>query len=722
MPDLIWLFPVLKLHAMDESTLSQLRSELGRKIKGDLLWDDMSRALFSTDASIYQQTPIGVVLVKDATDILQAVRTGVKYGTQILPRGGGTSLAGQTVTRGLVIDDSKYMTSVLETNREERWARIQPGIILDNLNHALQSEGLFFAPDVATSSRATVGGMMGNNSAGTRSVRYGHTVEHVLEMEIVLSSGEQLHLEELNKEELEAKCRQSDREGEIYRTVRDIVSRNREEIVRRFPDLPRRVAGYNLNKLLDEEHFNLASLVVGSEGTLAFVTEARVNLEVVPSHRMICVLHYDSLITSIDAVKHILRYRPTAVEIIDRYGLELALANPEAARLVKQFVQGDPDAVLMVEFSGHTQEEIRDSFRQLQNDPQLSRMHYHIFEAWEDHQQAWVWGVRKNALGLLLGMKGDGKPLPFIEDSCVPVEHLSSYIREVLDLCKELGRPAAMYAHASVGVIHVRPILNLKQEEDVRILKEISERTFKLVQKYGGAFSGEHGDGLVRSYSNPEFYGEQLMQAFREVKKVFDPRGLMNPGKILESHDIVTDLRIHPDYVPSVPPTHFHFRKDRGFDRAVEMCTGVGHCRKTLGGTMCPSYIATRDEEHSTRGRANALRMAMSGQLGTDSLTSKRLYDVLDLCLECKACKTECPSNVDMARLKAEFLSGYYEKHGVPFGKRLVAGTRKAAEMGSRFPRLANLMTNDYVSGLLHEKKNFDQGGNLVLQRKTSSS
>jgi FAD/FMN-containing dehydrogenase/Fe-S oxidoreductase len=705
---------------MNQAIARELRRALAQEIKGDLLWDEMSRAIFSTDASLYQQKPIGIVQVRDPADILQSVRTAVKFGVQVLPRGGGTSLAGQTVTRGLVIDDSKYLTRILEIDPEGCWARIQPGIILDNLNHELISIGRFFAPDVATSSRATVGGMIGNNSAGTRSVRYGHTVDHILEMNIVLSSGEEMHLSELNSDQLEGKCQQSDREGEIYRTVRRLVRQNRDEIVKRYPDLPRRVAGYNLNKLLDEDHFNLASLVVGSEGTLAFVTEAKVNLEEVPLCRMICVLHFDNLKTSIDAVHHILRFNPTAVEIIDRYGLELATANSEASRLVEQFIQGNPEAVLMVEFSGQTNDEIRDSFKYLKSDPQISQMCYHIHEAWEGYEQAVVWAVRKNALGLLLGMKGDGKPLPFIEDSCVPVEHLSSYISDVLKLCEELGRPAAMYAHASVGLIHVRPILNLKKQEDVQILKEISERTFELVQKYGGVFSGEHGDGLVRSYSNPEFYGEKLMNVFREVKRVFDPKGLMNPGKILESHDIGTDLRIHPDYTTKVPSTHFHFRKDRGFERAVELCTGVGHCRKTLGGTMCPSYIATRDEEHSTRGRANALRMAMSGQLGPESLTSKRLYEVLDLCLECKACKTECPSNVDMARLKAEFLSGYYAKHGVPFGKRLVASTRKAAELGSRFPGLANLMMNNPVSrwflsaiGGIHRKRSLPS---LALQ------
>ena len=683
--------------------LERLRDELQSKVQGDLLWDQMSRMLFSTDASLYQQTPLGVVLPETRVDLLQAVRTAAKYRVPILPRGGGTSLAGQAVTRGLVIDDSKHMNRLLEVNPQERWARVELGIVLDNLNHALGPHGLFFAPDVATASRATLGGMLGNNSAGVRSVRYGRTVEHVLELEVVLATGEELHLTELNARELDSKCGRQDREGEIYRSVRDLLRRHRGLIQEKYPNVPRRSGGYTLDSLLDEDHFNLAKLVVGSEGTLAFMTEARVSLEVVPAVRMVAVLHFQRLAQAIDAVKFILRVQPTAVEIIDGYGLQLAKSNPEASRLVGHFVSGDPEAVLMVEFSGASQDEIEGLFAHMKADREIASLSYHLHEAWTPEAQAIVWGVRKNALGLMLGMKGDAKPLPFIEDACVPIQHLSAYIQEVLDICKELERPVAMYAHASVGVIHVRPILNLKQAEDVEIMKEISDRTFELVVKYGGFWSGEHGDGLVRSFKNREFFGNELYEAFRQIKHAFDPLGVMNPGKIVESHDIGEDLRIHPDYKTTIPETHFRFRADMGFDRAVEMCTGVGHCRKTLVGTMCPSYMATRDEEHSTRGRANALRLAMSGQLGEGALTGRRLYEVMDLCLECKACKSECPSNVDMARIKAEFLSHYYKEQGWPLGKRLIARTRQMAELASRMPRLSNLAAGNPVTRLALE-------------------
>ena len=688
---------------MADIPVERLKQELEGKIQGDLLWDQMSRMLFSTDASLYQQTPLGVVLPETRVDLLQAVRTAAKYRVPILPRGGGTSLAGQAVTRGLVIDDSKHMNRLLEVNPQQRWARVEPGIVLDNLNHALSPHGLFFAPDVATASRATVGGMLGNNSAGVRSVRYGRTVEHVLELEVVLATGEELHLRELNARELDSKCGRQDREGEIYRTVRDLVRRHRGLIQEKYPNVPRRSGGYTLDSLLDEEHFNLAKLVVGSEGTLAFMTEARVSLEVVPAARLVAVLHFQRLAQAIDAVKFILRYQPTAVEIIDGYALQLARSNPEASRLVGHFISGDPEAVLMVEFSGASQDEIEDLFARMKADREIASLSYHLHEAWTPEAQEIVWGVRKSALGLMLGMKGDAKPLPFIEDACVPIPHLSTYIQEVLDICKELERPVAMYAHASVGVIHVRPILNLKLAEDVEIMKEISDRTFELVVKYGGFWSGEHGDGLVRSFKNREFFGDELYEAFRQIKHAFDPLGVMNPGKVVESHDIREDLRIHPNYKTTIPETHFRFREDMGFDRAVEMCTGVGHCRKTLVGTMCPSYMATRDEEHSTRGRANALRLAMSGQLGEGALTGRRLYEVMDLCLECKACKSECPSNVDMARIKAEFLSHYYKEQGWPLGKRLIARTRQTAELASRMPRLSNLAVGNPVTRLALE-------------------
>ncbi len=694
---------MLQFSLMDERRISRLQQELKRKILGDVLFDDVSRLIYSTDASLYQMKPLGVVLPRSRQELVQAVRTVAKYRVPILPRGGGTSLAGQTVTAGIVIDSSKYLNRILEVNEEERWARVEPGVVLDNLNHALSPRGLFFAPDVATSSRATIGGMIGNNSAGVRSVRYGKTVDHVLALSVVLASGEELEFVERNEEEFRRLVAKRDREGDIYRRIQRIVSGNRDLIRDRYPRVMRRVGGYNLDSLLDDNHFNLAKLIVGSEGTLALVTEARINLEPVPPEKMVCVVHFSELVSAIDAVEVILKHGPTAVEIIDEYGLRLAKDNPVVAQLADQFIQGEPKAVLIVEFSNDSRSGLETAVEGMKDDSDLQRLSYSVYEGWEAAQQAVVWEVRKNALGVLLSMRGDAKPLPFIEDAGIPVRHLSAYIREVLQLCKKHGRPVAMYAHASVGVIHVRPILNLKKAEDLAIMKAISEETFQLVRRYEGSWSGEHGDGLVRSYKNREFFGDRLYRAFQEVKATFDPQGLLNPGKIVDSPPMTENLRIHPDYKTRLPETFFRFGPDDGFDAAVEMCTGVGQCRKTLTGTMCPSYMATLDEEHSTRGRANALRSAMAGDLGEEGLTSPRLYEVMDLCLECKACKSECPSSVDMARLKAEFLAHYNQQHGLPWGKRLFASIRGSAEFSSRLPRLANAISGNPVSRwLLH--------------------
>jgi FAD/FMN-containing dehydrogenase/Fe-S oxidoreductase len=689
---------------MNSIIAERLRRDLRASLEGEVLADEMSRLLYSTDASLYQIVPTAVALPRHPDDVAAAVRVAGDHGVSILPRGGGTSLAGQTVSSGLVLDFSKYMNRVLEVNREERWVRVQPGVVLDDLNDALAAHGLFFAPDVATSSRANIGGMMGNNSAGVRSVRYGKTVDHVLEMTVFLSSGDRLQCRRLDRPELDALCSGGGREAEIYSGVRRVVAHHRDEILARFPKVMRRVSGYNLDELLDEDRFNLSKLFVGSEGTLGVVVEAKLNLEPIPAARALVVLHFRELLDAIRTVPALLEYDPTAVEILDRYGLDLARGNPAVAGLCREFLHDDPDAILMVEFGGESVGEVERSLRRMSRDAAVRSRVFHTYQAREPSQQQVVWQVRKNALGVMLGIKGDYKPLPFVEDSAVPVEHLADYVADVQDVCRRHDRRLALYAHASVGLIHLRPILNLKQEADVEILQSISDEVFDLVRKYGGAWSGEHGDGLVRSHRLRDFFGDRLYTAFREVKRILDPAGLMNPGKIVDSPPMTENLRIGPAYRPLFPATYYRFEEDGGLGGAVELCTGVGHCRKTLSGVMCPSYIATRDEEHSTRGRANALRSAIAGQLGPEGFTGERLYQVMDLCLECKACKSECPSNVDMAKLKAEFLAHYFGKHGLPLGKRFVAATRRSAEIASRAPRLANFLAGNPLSRWALEK------------------
>ncbi len=700
---------------MPRANLKQLEQELQRKLRGEVSFDAVTRRIYSTDASLYEIEPLGVITPRDENDIVQTLRTAAKYEVAILPRGGGTSLAGQTVGEALVLDCSKHMTAVLEVNVEERWARVEPGIVRDVLNAQLKPLGLHFTPDVATSSRATVGGMIGNNSAGTHSIVYGKTVDQVLALRAALSEGEVVEFKALTPQEYEKKCGQQDLEGNIYREVRRLVHAHADEIRARFPKVMRRAGGYNVDLLLGEENWNLAKIVCGCEGTLAFVTEAKVRLEPLPKATALLMAHFKDNFEAVAAVEPMLKYNPAAVELLDSPILRLAARNLEVSKYCR-FVEGEPEALLMIEFFGDTPEQVLARLEPAHAELLQQHRAYACTRALSAKEQANVWHVRKASLGLLQGLKSDFKPTEFIEDAAVPIEVLPQYLREVVDLVRRHNREVTMYAHVSVGLTHVRPFLNLKQEEDVRLMRIISEGVLDLVLKYGGMMSGEHGDGLVRSYLNEKFFGPKLYQAFREIKRAFDPQGLLNPGKIVDAQGLEENLRIGPRYHAHVPHTHFHYLEAGGFERAVEMCTGVGECRKVLGGTMCPSYMVTRDEEHSTRGRANALRAAMTGKLGTRHFTSKRLYEVFDLCLACKGCKAECPSNVDMAKLKYEFLAHYYDEHAIPFATYLFAHPEVLGKLAAPFAGLVNrTLQNAGVKKLLQTLLGIDARRTLPL-------
>ncbi|MEM8968659.1 MAG: FAD-linked oxidase C-terminal domain-containing protein, partial [Bacteroidota bacterium] len=538
-----------------------------------------------------------------------------------------------------------------------------------------------FAPDPATSSRANVGGMVGNNSSGTKSILYGKTVDHVLEAQVLLADGTKLCLKELNPEEYQKKITQEDREGEVYQRFQKIVENNEGEVEQRFPKVMRRVGGYNLDEFTNTDHWNLSKLVCGSEGTLATILELKLNLEPLPTFKSVCVVHFAKVLEAIQAVEPMLQYNPAAVEILDSTVVELSRSNLTTQRSC-HFIEGHPAAILIVEFySEDAQEVLERPQRMIEELKQLGIGYaYPLFPEGKDYDDVWL--IRKKGLGLMLGIKGNKKPLPFIEDAGIPTPVLPEYIDRVLKICKKHQTEVAMYAHASVGVIHVRPILDLRLKEDIERFQRIADETFSLVQHYGGSWSGEHGDGLVRSAYNEEFFGTKLYQAFREVKQLFDPENRMNPGKIVDAQPITENLRYGANYHDKSFTTEYQYREDQSFENAVHMCTGVGECRKILGGTMCPSFKATRDEEHSTRGRANALRLAMSGQLNGGGITSHRLREVLDLCLSCKACKSECPSNVDMAKLKSEVSQQYYDKHGVSLRDKMI---RNSSDVAKRF-------------------------------------
>jgi FAD/FMN-containing dehydrogenase/Fe-S oxidoreductase len=649
---------------MEETGLRAFERELKDLVKGKVSFDEVTRGIYATDASIYQLMPVAVVEPRDEEDVRAAVKTAAKHGVSILPRGGGTSLNGQGCGHAMILDFTRYMNRILELNVDEKWVRVQPGIVLDVLNARLSEYGLQFAPDPATSSRATIGGMMGNNSAGTKSLLFGMTRDHVLKGRVMLSDATVLELEELTPEAYEAKTTaHGKREAEIYSSFRGLIENNREAIEAAYPKVMRRVQGYNLDLFKNADRWNLIKLLIGSEGTLGVFLDATLKLVPLPTSKVLCTVHFSDLLQAIRTVSPILEHGPSAVEIMDDDIVMRARENL-SIRPLTQFIQGDPKAILIVEFFGDSEEEALRRVELMVDELKGNQLGY----AWpiitKVAEQAKVWAVRKNGLGLMLGMKSERKPLPIVEDGCVPIDVLPDYIDNMLKFCKARGVPVAMYAHASVGVIHVRPALSLKSEEDIGHMKAIAEHACTLIKSYGGSLSGEHGDGRVRSPFLRTFFGEQVYDMFREVKRLFDPAGLMNPGIIVDPNPMDQDLRYGLDYAASEFDTQYHYREDGSFAAAVEMCTGVGDCRQRLAGTMCPSYRATLDEVQSTRGFANALRLAMTGQLGPDGMLGRRLHEVLSSCLSCKACKSECPSNVDMAKLKAEFMQMHNDAHG----------------------------------------------------------
>jgi FAD/FMN-containing dehydrogenase/Fe-S oxidoreductase len=669
--------------------LAAFQTALREAVTGGVRFDRLSRAIYSTDASVYQIVPLGVVCPRTPEDVAAAVKVCSRFRVPLTARGGGTSQAGQCIGSGLVLDCSKFLNRILEINAAEGWARVEPGCVLDELNRAVGPLGLHFPLDISTSDRATIGGMIANNSSGTHSLIYGKTIDHVLECRIVLTGGAVVQLRPVEGGELEAKCRQEDREGECYRAVRRLAAEHAGEIERRYPRILRRVGGYNLDRFTGGDRFNLAELFVGSEGTLGVLLEAKLRLVAAPRARAVLVIQFAGLLDALAATPAILAHQPSAVEVVDRYVLDATRLNAEANRL-RDFLVGDPGAILIVEFYADRAEDLPRRLDDLEADLREHRHGYHYHRAVEAGAQGRIWKLRRLALGLSMAEKGDAKAISFVEDTAVAPEHLHDYIADFQAILQRHGTRAGVYAHASVGCLHVRPVIDLKSANGVRQFEAIAGEVADLVLAYGGALSGEHGDGLVRSPFQEKMYGPALYQAFREVKRTFDPDNLLNPGKIVDAPPLTANLRFGPRYVTPEVPTTFDFAAEGGVVRAAELCAGVGECRKTRTGTMCPSYQATREEQHSTRGRANALRLALTGQAGLEGLTDPALHDSLDLCLECKACKSECPINVDMARLKAEFLDQYHRRHGTPWRSRLFGQVAAVSRWGSRLAPLSS--------------------------------
>ena len=669
-----------------------IADELTRRVDGEVRFDPYSRLLYSTDASIYQMEPIGVVIPRTADDVQAVVEFAAGEGIPVLPRSGGTSLAGQTVNHAIVLDFSKYLNNVLEVNAEEGWARVQPGIILEQLTKQVANHGLQYAPDPTTANRACVGGGIGNNTCGAHSVIYGKTLDHIKELDVVLSDGSRAHFAPLTANELEGRLSAGGLEGDIYRGVMRIAAEQQEEIDRTYAKIQRRVSGYNLDEFVPQAGLtgpvNLARMVVGSEGTLCVVTEAKVNLVARPTMTSLSVLHFRSVFDASEATMKVLGHEPSSVELIDKMILDRCREALGQSRLLS-FIEGDPGAMLLVEFYGENEAELTRKMDALKRDIGLAYACVNILDRAE---QAAVWNVRKGGLGLLMSIRGDAKPIPFVEDPAVDPSVMGDFVRRFDEIVTSHGTTAGYYGHAAVGCLHIRPMISLKNREGIDKMVSIGDAVSDLIKEFGGSMSGEHGDGIVRGVWTRKMFGDRIYNAFRELKHTWDPQDIMNPGKIIDTPPMTENLRYGAAYEPLHLETKLDFTSDFGFSGAVEMCNGMGACRK-LDGTMCPSFMATRDEEHSTRGRANLLRAALSGRMpegAEGSITDQRLHDALDLCLECKACKAECESGVDMAKLKYEFLNRYQERHGVPLRSRLFGNINTLNRLGSRYAPMTN--------------------------------
>ncbi len=694
--------------------------EISALLHGELYTQKTYRILYATDASVYRELPLGVAFPKDDDDILQLILWANKNKIPLIPRGAGTSLAGQVVGSGLVVDVSKYMNKIIEINKKEHWVRIQPGVVLDELNKTLSTDNLFFGPETSTSNRCTIGGMIGNNSCGARSLIYGSTRHHLLEVKGFLSDGSPVEFKSIDKTTFEEKCRLQNLEGEIYRQFSEILSNreNQKRIVENYPDqrLQRRNMGYALDLLLDNEifseqsnnGFNPCKLIAGSEGTLMFITEAKLNLVEKPYNNvgLLCV-HLEKMEDAYKANLIALKHQPTSIEIMDNTILKLASANIEQKKN-SFFVEGDPAAILIIEFVEKNKETIETKSQLLIDELKKNQWGY-AFPLITGKDTAKVWNLRKAGLGVLSNMEGDRKPVAVIEDTAVHPEFLEAYMADMEQMIASFGLSCVHYAHIGSGEIHLRPVLNLKSKNDKILFRQVAEETAKLVKKYRGSLSGEHGDGRLRGEFIPFMLGEEVYPLLKNIKQLWDKKNILNPGKIIDTPPMNTFLRFHDEYNYDADSekTYFDYTGDGNYLSAIEKCNGSADCRKSniMGGTMCPTYMASQNEMNSTRARANMLREIISTT--KKPFDSKELYEILDLCLSCKACKSECPSNIDMAKFRAEFMQHYYDKHRIPLRSLTVANIAKIYKVGSLFPPITNFfiknkLTSSLIKQILH--------------------
>jgi FAD/FMN-containing dehydrogenase/Fe-S oxidoreductase len=712
--------------------MTQKLLDLSGRLEGELYVDETTRILYATDASAYRELPLAVAVPKSLEDLKELISFARENHTSLIPRTAGTSLAGQVVGKGIVVDVSKNFTKIIEFNKEEAWVRVQAGVIRDELNLFLKPHAVLFGPETSTANRAMIGGMVGNNSCGSNSVVYGSTRDHLMEIKALLSDGSEASFHSMGLDEFHEKCEGENLESTIYKTIRGLLGNyeNQLGIRKEFPrkSIERRNTGYALDILLDSApftaggpDFNFCKLIAGSEGTLAFITEIKLHLIPQPPGEtgLLCV-HFNSIDEALRANLIALKYKPSASELIDHYILECTKDNIEQSKN-RFFVQGDPGAILVIEFKRSSRPEIENIVGPLTEELKAAGLGYHFPLLFGEDTNK-IWSLRKAGLGLLGNMPGDSKPVPVVEDTAVDVHDLPAYIADFNTLLKKYGLNSVHYAHAGSGEIHLRPIINLKTEEGNQMFRTIAIEIAGLVKKYQGSLSGEHGDGRLRGEFIKEMVGDRNYELFKTIKKSWDPENIFNPNKIVDTPPMNTMLRYTPGQKTPVFNTVFRYYNQDVLQHA-EQCNGSGDCRKTelSGGTMCPSFMATKNEKDTTRARANILREFLTNSEKLNRFDHQEIYEVMDLCLSCKGCKSECPSNVDVAKLKAEFLQQYHDVHGVPFRSRLIANFNRSQQIGSYAPNLYNFLTsNGFTSWMIRKISGFAAARSMPLLSKQS--
>ena len=706
---------------------------LSNALSGELKYDTSTLLQYATDASAYREVPLAVALPKTKTDIVTLIIFAKENNLSLIPRAAGTSLAGQVVGNGIVLDISKYWGKIIEINTENQWVKVEPGVILDELNMALKPYGLFFGPETSTSNRCMMAGMVGNNSCGSHSLIYGSTRDHLISLKMILDDGIEYEFSDVTKDEFEAKCELNSKEGDVYRFFKDILSNenNRTVIIENSPNpsIKRRNTGYALDLLVtdsffgsDNQKFNLSKLIAGSEGTLGIITEIKLNcVQLPPKEKAVVAVHLKERNQAFKANLIALKYNPSAVEMMDNVILDCTKGNIEQQKN-RFFVQGDPGAILIVEFYRETKEEIEIASKAMETELMAADMGYHFPIIWGS-ETGKVWALRKAGLGVLSNVEGDAKPVSLVEDTAVAVDKLPEYMEEFAQIMAKYNLDCVYHAHIGTGELHLRPVLNLKDPKDVDLFRKIGLEVAHLVKKYRGSLSGEHGDGRLRGEFIPIMVGDKVYSLMKEVKQTFDPKNIFNPGKIVDTPTMNTNLRYTPGQQPREIDTIFDFSSVMGILRAAEKCNGSGDCRKThlSGGTLCPSYMATLNESNTTRARANLIREYLTNSSKQNPFDHKELYEILDLCLSCKGCKNECPSSVDMAKLKAEFLQHWYDSNGIPLRSRMIAYITHINRLGSITPHVTNfVLSNKITSRILMKSLGFEPKRTLPLLSKTT--